>query len=334
MAQQKANKQVTAIVPAYNEAPRIAAVLEVLTTYPHFREVIVIDDGSTDATGNIAQKFDVRYVRNETNKGKGQAMDQGVTMAKSDVLFFCDADTIGLTHDIIDEIVSPVVTGETDMFIGMGNRKWYIAHYIVTLIPLLGGERALTKALWQKVPKYYKQYFRIEAGLNFFALYYAEGFQYKVFKNLSQVVKEKKYGFWDGMQKRWGMIFNIIFAQLKLHFVHIPESAKNKRLLAVFALQSIVGMAIGALVLAAVYYGPTAFVTALFSEELLADTFNPFVDFLLYFTNVTTVGTLIVIGFVVVLANMLVFLLTFRELGNLFYGLKYKLANNKTPPHS
>jgi len=67
----KNNKNITAIVPAYNEAERISKVLEVLTTYKQFKEIIVVDDGSTDNTEEIVKKFNVRYIRNESNKGKG-----------------------------------------------------------------------------------------------------------------------------------------------------------------------------------------------------------------------------------------------------------------------
>lgn len=81
------------------------------------------------------------------------------------------------------------------MFIGMRNRKWYFAHQIIAFVPLLGSERALTKKLWQRIPDYYKQYFRIETALNFFTLYSGNGFNYKVFQGLAQVIKEKNTAF-------------------------------------------------------------------------------------------------------------------------------------------
>lgn len=330
MADQKTNKRITAIVPAYNEASRIEGVLAVLTAYPNFKEIIVVDDGSSDNTEEVIRKFDVRYAKNTANKGKGYAMNRGVSLASGDIIFFCDADISGLTHQIIDEITRPVLDGEVDMFIGMRNRKWYFMHQIITIIPLLGGERAMTKSLWQKLPVYYKQYFRIEAALNFYAVYYGKGFQYKIFKGLSQVIKEKKYGLWDGTKQRWGMMFNIFAAQLKLHFVHIPESAKNRRLLGIIALQSAAGMALGVLFFAAAYFGPTDFVRSIFSEELREDPAAPFVHFLLLFTDITTVSTITAIGFLIFLPNAITFLFTFPKLSNLLYGLIDKIKSNKS----
>ena len=293
------NKIVTAIVPAYNEASRIGRVLEVLTTYPNFREIIVVDDASTDGTWNVAKKFDVKYIRNDVNRGKGYSMDRAVQLANTEIIFFCDADISGLTHEVIDEITQPVLSGEVDMFIGMRNRKWYFAHQIITLVPLLGGERALTKSLWQKLPDYYKQYFKVEVALNFYALYYGNGFHYKVFRGLSQVIKEKKYGLWEGTKQRWGLVSNVLRAQAKLQFVDIPPSAKNRRFLGIVALQNLIGMIVGALFLLAAYLG---------NRDLV----------------ITVIGTLIFVP------NAVAFLFTFEKISYALYGLMYKIKSNKT----
>lgn len=249
MDKQKNSQKITAIVPAWNEAPRIQKVLDVLVTYPNFKEVIVIDDGSTDNTEQIVKKYNVRYIKNETNRGKGFSMDRAVQSAETEIIFFCDADVSGITHKIIDQITQPVLERKVDMFIGMRNRKIYFVHAVMAIVPLVGGERALTKTLWKKIPDYYKHYFRIEAGLNFYAKYYGNGFDYKVFKGMSQVIKEKKYGFLRGTQQRFQLYSDLILAQLKLRLVDIPKSIQNKRKIFRFVLQSFAGMILGALCL-------------------------------------------------------------------------------------
>lgn len=329
MDRKENNKKITAIVPAYNEAVRIKHVLDVLTTYPGFSDIIIIDDGSTDNTEDVVKKYPVNYIKNSSNQGKGYAMDIGVNNAKSDVILFVDADVSGLTHKIIGDLVRPVIAGEVDMFIGMRNRKLYYLHNIIIIIPLLGGERAVTKKLWQSLPSYYKHRFRVEAGLNFYAEYYGKGFQYKVIKDLKQVVKEKKYGLVQGLKQRFGMTLNIVSAQLKLQFVDIPESAKNSQLLGLISLQSFLGMALGGIILAAAYFGPNNFILKIFAEELIEDPRAPFVHFLLYLTNVTAVSTFVVFGGFIFTTNLLTFILTFRKLGHLFSVISSKIKNKK-----
>lgn len=234
MVRQANNKKITAIVPTYNEVGRIERVLNVLTTYPGFKEIIVVDDGSTDDTEEVLKKYQVRYIKNQVNRGKGYVMNLGVKNAKSDIIFFADADVSGLSHEIIDNITRPVLDGEVEMFIGMRNRKVYYLHYAILLIPLLGGERALTKTLWQTLPDYYKHRFRVEAGLNFYAKHFGKGFRYKVFKGLSQVIKERKYGLKDGLKQRWDLYAGLISAQLRLQFIDTPQLVKKRRSMSLF----------------------------------------------------------------------------------------------------
>ncbi len=82
MDSQPTRSGVTAVVAAYNEAARIGVVLDVLTTYDGFDEVVVVDDGSTDGTGEAVSAYPVTYLRVEPNQGKGHAMDVGVLHAQ------------------------------------------------------------------------------------------------------------------------------------------------------------------------------------------------------------------------------------------------------------
>ncbi len=206
---QEAPRRVSAIVPAYNEAARIATVLDVLASYPGFAEVLVVDDGSTDGTGEVATARGARVIRNARKSGKGAAMQRGVDAAAGDVIFFCDADIVGLTHEAIDEIVAPVRRGDTEMFIGMIDRRIYDAPFIIRYVPLLGGIRALTRALWKRTPKRFKQGFEIETALNYYAAHPGRP-QHKVFPGLSQTVKEQKYGLLRGTYWRWRMVVDIL----------------------------------------------------------------------------------------------------------------------------
>jgi glycosyltransferase involved in cell wall biosynthesis len=223
MAEEAAHRHVSAIVPAYNEAARITPVLDVLVSYPGFAEVLVVDDGSTDGTSAVATARGARVLRHPRKSGKGSAMQRGVDAAAGDVFFFCDADIQGLTHEIIAEILEPVRRGETEMFIGMIDRRIYDAPFIIRFVPLLGGIRALTRGLWQRTPPKFKKGFEIETALNFYADHPGRP-QHKVFPGLTQTVKEKKYGVLRGTYWRWKMVLDILATNWVLHTRRVPET--------------------------------------------------------------------------------------------------------------
>jgi esterase/lipase len=199
------NKKIAAIVPAYNEETRIGDVLSVLSKTKILDEIIVIDDGSSDKTSEVVRRFpNVKYIKNKINLGKAASMDKGVKSTKADIIFFCDADLIGITPEIVEEIIRPVILGKYCMFIGLRSN---FMQKSVRLFALNSGERALSRDLWERLPKYFKHRYRIEAGLNYFSKSNG-GFGYKTFP-YSQPTKEKKYGYFKGMLLRWGMNFDV-----------------------------------------------------------------------------------------------------------------------------
>lgn len=222
MALQKIHGEIVAIVPAYNEGRRLGEVLRVLTAYSPFSEIIVVDDGSTDDTARVARSFGVQVLQNEQNLGKGASMDKAVQASSAPVLFFSDADIRGLTHEVIDAILEPVVRGKVEMFIGMRNRKIYYVHQLLSFIPLLGGERACTRRLWEKLPAQHKSGFKIETALNFYAKQEGKGFDFQVFSGLTQTIKERKYGLRKGFVSRIRMFQEIISTHWELQKVTLP----------------------------------------------------------------------------------------------------------------
>lgn len=295
---------VTAVVAAYNEAERIGSVLDVLTSYEGFAEVIVVDDGSTDGTANVAAAHPVTVLTLELNGGKGQAMDLGVSHADTDVIFFADADIVGLTHHMIQETVRPVVEERCEMFVLMRNRRIYLLRTVLSFLPLLGGERALTADLWQRLPDRYKDRFRIEAGLNFYAIHHGRGLQYRVFPGITQTVKEAKFGLVDGMRRRMRMSADVIAASWDLQRNDLPGTTAARRRAAVQVALSMAGMLLGLLVLAAGVAGPVSFVTSLFSSELAADPQAPFVTFLLSVLGAAGATAVLAVGGVLTVLNL------------------------------
>lgn len=110
-----AGRAVTVIVPAFNEARAIGRVVaELVEHYPHY-EILVVDDGSSDETGELAAAAGARVLRHERNKGYGAALRTGCRQARGEILCFCDAD--GQHHpDDVGRLVREI--GVFDMVVG------------------------------------------------------------------------------------------------------------------------------------------------------------------------------------------------------------------------
>lgn len=315
----KEKRRVAAIVAAYNEAGNIHRVLHALTAYPGFAEVIVVDDGSDDGTAAVAASFPVRLIRHAENKGKGQAMATGVQATDADVLFFCDADMYGIDGSMLDGILGPVLRDESEMVIAMRNWRMYYVGSILAVIPMLGGQRALTRSLWEKVPAAYKERFMIEIALNFYARYRGNGFLYRVCPGLRQVPKERKYGVWRGLARRLIMFGEVFLAQARLQLGEVPRTLKAGRV----ALRNIIaagsGAILGSIVIFASYAGPVSFVREVFAKELAQDPDAPLVHLLLYLASNVGADLIALVGIILMALNLFAVLINLKDLRLLAY---------------
>jgi glycosyltransferase involved in cell wall biosynthesis len=226
---------VSAIIPAHDESATIRDVIRPLIGHSMVDEVIVVDDGSSDDTGIRAREAGAIVISMPLNGGKASAMTRGVSAARNDIVFFCDGDILGLTEEMITCIVTPVTSGEYGMFVGIRGRKTYWANRLLHFTPILGGERALCKSLWDHVPSDYKRNFQIEIALNFFAKQLGLSMGFTVVQGLSQVIKERKRGLLPGLWQRCAMIRDIVVVswriyamlQAQLIFERLFRSAKT-----------------------------------------------------------------------------------------------------------
>lgn len=91
---------VSIIIPAYNEEKAIASLIKrVKELYPSF-ELMVIDDGSTDATAKVAAEAGVRVIRHPYNMGNGAAIKTGIRNAQGDIVVMLDGDGQHRPEDI------------------------------------------------------------------------------------------------------------------------------------------------------------------------------------------------------------------------------------------
>lgn len=208
---------VSAIIPAFNEEKTIAHVAHVLLRHPLIGEVIVVDDGSTDKTVETLQALPVRVVQLGHNSGKATAMNVGVATARYAYIFFCDADVLGLNEETVTRLITPVLSGRYAMYVGIRERKILWLNKILHITPILGGERVLSKDLWYMVPTGYKKNFQIEIALNYFSKQTPARMGFERMPGVTQIIKEKKYGFLKGFPRRIAMMWDVLWVGIKIY---------------------------------------------------------------------------------------------------------------------
>ncbi|MAG15516.1 hypothetical protein CMO88_00480 [Candidatus Woesearchaeota archaeon] len=144
-------KEVTAIVPVLNEAERIGAVLEVLTTSPEIAKVIVVNDGSTDSTESIIKQYNVLLISNKKNLGQAESVKRAVHHVKTGIVLICDGDLIGFKHHHVHQLIKPVKENGNVMAVASLDKYWHVGIDLLKekfmLIPITGTRVLLTKYL-------------------------------------------------------------------------------------------------------------------------------------------------------------------------------------------
>lgn len=126
---------VSILVPAYNEQATISRTLESLVNLKYVnKEVIVIDDGSTDSTSIIASWYGRRGVKllRRPNGGKASALNHGLSFARGEILVTIDSDSM-IQRDAIDEVVR-VAGSDAGIVAVAGNVKVLNAKSLLTRI--------------------------------------------------------------------------------------------------------------------------------------------------------------------------------------------------------
>ena len=133
--------KVSILVPAFNEEKTIERILlKLLALQIGEKEIIVVDDGSTDATGRVVQQIAadqpvIRHFAQPKNLGKTAAIARAISESTGDILIVQDAD-LEYDPNEIPEIISPIVEGVADVVYGSrfmvkrASRVLYYYHYL------------------------------------------------------------------------------------------------------------------------------------------------------------------------------------------------------------
>jgi glycosyltransferase involved in cell wall biosynthesis len=182
LAAMRLNKNISIVIPVYNEAGRLADCLQAIS---HLKvkplEVLVVDNNSTDSTVAVARQFDFVTILHEKRQGVTHARNRGFDAAKGDIIARIDADTLvspQWTAQISRLFEAPTVAAVTgaisyydvalhqvidkfDLFI----RSW-LARHMPGRVFLLGANMALRRSAWQAVRPYVCNQTRLHEDLD------------------------------------------------------------------------------------------------------------------------------------------------------------------------
>ncbi|MGZ3615841.1 MAG: glycosyltransferase family 2 protein, partial [Ktedonobacteraceae bacterium] len=134
-----ATVRVSVLIPVYNERDTVETIVDLVRSSPIQKEIICVDDASTDGTSDILQallaagKID-RLHRQEVNRGKGAAIRRALSLSTGDIVIVQDAD---LEYDPADwpVLFEPIIDGRADAcfgsrFLGGPHRVLYYWHSV------------------------------------------------------------------------------------------------------------------------------------------------------------------------------------------------------------
>lgn len=205
------SNKVAVIVPAHNEAARIGVVIDAVVGCAEADEVIVVDDGSSDETADIAASYGVQVIRLRKNVGKGGAMAAGIAATDADILVFIDADLLGFKPEHLSALIKPMLSDPAlDMTAGRFIGGRLATNLSQKIMPSINSQRAIRRELIDAVPDFTSSRFGVETIINDYIKKSKANVLQVTLDGVAQVMKEEKHGLVKGAGQRARMYRDII----------------------------------------------------------------------------------------------------------------------------
>jgi glycosyltransferase involved in cell wall biosynthesis len=197
---------IDAVIPARDEELTVALNVAAARACRHVRDVVVVDDGSVDATAAVARAAGARVVvRTEPGApgSKALAMAAGVAATDARSVLFLDADCVGLSVGHLDRICEPYVAGVATMSIGLFDYGWL--NPLVRRLPPLSGERVVPRWVFESVPPSKLDGYTVEVRLNEVVCEGRLGTVVRTMAGVHHRTKREKLGTVAGLAATWHM---------------------------------------------------------------------------------------------------------------------------------
>lgn len=153
--------RVAAIIPAFNEERTIGDVVAAVKLSGLVDDVIVVSDGSRDATGRAARAQGAQVMELPENLGKGGAIAAGLAVTEARVVLLLDGDLVGLTSRHVADLLGPVLRGDVEVSVGQIKPD-----LMQRLFPNFSGQRAVARTVLEAMSDLGSTGFGIEAALS------------------------------------------------------------------------------------------------------------------------------------------------------------------------
>jgi len=239
------------VIPVFNEEATLGNVVRKVLAIPDLREVIIVDDGSSDGTAEVAAEIAaanpmVRVERLARNAGKTAALRAGFALTQGDIVIVQDAD---LEYDPqeIHSVIEPILEGHADVVFGSrflvrrATRVLYFYHYVANkLLTFLSN--AFTNLNMTDVETGYKA-FRGDIIRNMIIVSSGFGFEVEATAKIAKLgvrvyevpisyygrtySEGKKISFKDGLVALWLVIRFNVFCTRRRSFRNFPEISRR-----------------------------------------------------------------------------------------------------------
>jgi glycosyltransferase involved in cell wall biosynthesis len=246
-AEQLPAQQLSVVVPVYNEEKTLSVVVNKLLGIPHLLEIIIVDDGSTDATCEVATALmnrhpQVRLERLEHNSGKTAALRRGFQLTRGAIVIVQDAD-LEYDPDEIAGVIQPILEGHADVVFGSrflvrrAARVLYFYHFLANKA-LTFFSNLFTNLNMTDIETGYKA-FRGDIIRNMIIVSEKFGFEVEATAKVAKLkvavyevpisyygrtyAEGKKIGFSDGVVALWLILRFNLFCNLRSSFRELPK---------------------------------------------------------------------------------------------------------------
>lgn len=237
------------VIPAFNEEATLVAVTRRILSVPHLLEIVIVDDCSSDRTGDIAEELarlypQVKVLHHQTNRGKTEALKTGFARTTGDIVIVQDADLEYDPSDI-EHVIAPILANEADVVYGSrflvrkAARVLYFYHYLANKT-LTFVSNVFTNVNLTDVETGYKA-FRGEIIRNMTVTSSGFGFEIEVTAKIAKLrcrmfevpisyhgrtyEEGKKIGAKDGIAAFWYVIKFNLFCSLERSYRLLPRAA-------------------------------------------------------------------------------------------------------------